>query len=562
MNSSLFLLIFLQLRGWLRFLGRSIRTVRGAITALLGGCTFGLWLVTCLVPSREASRIDPDALRRNGPAFLLLYCLANVLVSSGERAIYFSPGEVNFLFGGPFGRREILAYKVVSTFLVSLPSTLILAMIVRIHAGWFWAAYVALLLFIMFQQLFGMAVNLLATSLGVSARTRGRQFVLAVTAILTAIVFVQAIRMAGYSDIRALLQSMTTTPTWEVISTPLRWFFDAFLSEQLWPDLLVNAAKAALVDFALLGVVFALDADYLEAAATSSSRIYARIQRLRRGGLAAAGGEGKVRFGLPDLPYWGGAGPVLWRQLTTAARGPGRLILALGLVTVIFASSFPKTVSENNPNAGGIVLGGIIVWLTIFLTPLVPFDFRGDVDRIATLKSLPLASWRISIGQLLAPVIIVTTAQWIVLATALAMAPADAKLLLVIAAYLLPFNFLLFGLENLLFLHFPTRLMAATPGDFQAVGRNLLFMLAKMTTLTVVVVMALLFGYVTYQILCTLPRIVAVVGRSGLKEMLELIAPFAGVAAGWVVLALSGAMLVPLVAMAFNAFDVGRDTPP
>jgi hypothetical protein len=35
----------------------------------------------------------------------------------------------------------------------------------------------------------------------------------------------------------------------------------------------------------------------------------------------------------------------------------------------------------------------------------------------------------------------------------------------------------------------------------------------------------------------------------------------AGVAAAWPVVALAGAGLVPLVALAFRAFDVGRDTP-
>ena len=37
--------------------------------------------------------------------------------------------------------------------------------------------------------------------------------------------------------------------------------------------------------------------------------------------------------------------------------------------------------------------------------------------------------------------------------------------------------------------------------------------------------------------------------------------PAAGLAAAWLVLTGSGAALVPLVALAFNAFDVSRDTP-
>ena len=66
------------------------------LTAMLGGGFFVLWLTTVLLAPDGAVRIDPDTLRRNGPAFLVAYCLMNVFVTSGERSIYFSPGEVNF----------------------------------------------------------------------------------------------------------------------------------------------------------------------------------------------------------------------------------------------------------------------------------------------------------------------------------------------------------------------------------------------------------------------------------------------------------------------------------
>jgi hypothetical protein len=109
------------------------------------------------------------------------------------------------------------------------------------------------------------------------------------------------------------------------------------------------------------------------------------------------------------------------------------------------------------------------------------------------------------------------------------------------AAFTLPFNFLLFALENLLFLLFPTRLAAATPGDFQTMGRNVLFLLGKVLALGVVLLAA------------------GVVG--GLAWFLTG-SPWAGAAAAWPVVAASGAALVPFIALAFQAFDVGRDTPP
>src|SRR6185437_13842340 len=109
------------------------------------------------------------------------------------------------------------------------------------------------------------------------------------------------------------------------------------------------------------------------------------------------------------------------------------------------------------------------------------------------------------------------------------------------AVYVLPINFLLFALDNLLFLLFPTRLMAATPGDFQALGRNVLFLVAKATVLFMVGLAAGMVGGWVYLVF----------GENLLLATL----------AAWPVVVLSAAALVPLVAWAFTIFDVGRDTP-
>ena len=134
-----------------------------------------------------------------------------------------------------------------------------------------------------------------------------------------------------------LLRKATHTDVWRVVSTPLRYFFDAFLSENLWPDLAWNGLLALLVDLALVGLVFGLDVQYMEASAAVSARIYARLQRMRRVGPAASR-EGKARFGLPMPPWCGGAGPIFWRQLTTASRGAGRLGMSLVILGGVLAA--------------------------------------------------------------------------------------------------------------------------------------------------------------------------------------------------------------------------------
>jgi hypothetical protein len=539
-SAALWLLLALQIKGWFRFLGRNLRTVKGALTALLGLGAFALWL-TSVVLTPSTRRLGPEQVLLYGPEVLLLYCLANVLGSSGERAVYFSPGEVQFLFPGPFGRREVLAYKILSNLSVNALAALMTAVIVQANARWFPAAYVGVLLAFLFMQLFGMAVNLVATTVGERLYTRGRKVLFAALVLLALAALFRFGGPPSQWRLRDAFEAVARSEAWQAALRPLSWFFQAFLAEGP-RELAEYGLLGLLVNLALVGVVFALDAQYLESAASSSARIYARLQRRR--GRTADGGEGrsrKARLSVPTLPYWGGVGPIFWRQLTAALRGLGRLVIVLLVIgTFVVGPMLSRATGDPEVPLPGLV-GGLILWLTIFLTALAPFDFRGDVDRIAVLKTLPLPAWRLAVGQLLTPVLLFTLMQCGALAAVAASTPHHPEVVLACAAYTLPFNFLLFALENLLFLLFPTRLAAATPGDFQTMGRNVLFLLGKVLALGVVATAAAVVGTVA-----------AFVTGSA----------WVGVVAAWPVVAVSGAALVPFVALAFQAFDVGRDTPP
>jgi len=158
------------------------------------------------------------------------------------------------------------------------------------------------------------------------------------------------------------------------------------------------------------------------------------------------------------------------------------------------------------------------------------------------------------IGQLLTPVLVLTLMQWTVLGLVQGIVGRVAPLLLVFAAFTLPFNFLLFGLENLMFLLFPMRLMAAAPGDFQAMGRNVLFLLGKAFSLTLVAGAAALAGGLVYLLVGLAAR-----PLPGTGETLQWAC---ALAVAWMAVDVCAAALVPLVAKAFVAFDVARDTPP
>ena len=250
------------------------------------------------------------------------------------------------------------------------------------------------------------------------------------------------------------------------------------------------------------------------------------------------------------LPRLGGVGPLIWRQLTTAIRTPSRLV---GLVVAqVVLPIFLVTSMRDTPGTVQLPAGILIFVLSIFLTTMVPFDFRGDLDRLESLKTLPLSPGRVALGQILPPALIMSTVQGILLCGLtvfeLVHAPEDSgtladELLMLVGAALfaLPFNFILIGLENVLFLLFPSRLMAGTSGDFQTLGRGVLLLIAKLLTLLVVGGTAALAG-------------VVVSFANGGSVLLGLVAV-------WTVLVAGAAAFVPIAGQAFRWLDVTRDKP-
>src|SRR5713101_4792464 len=101
MDRALLLLLWLRACGWLRRLSRNLLTVRGIVLLVLTAMVMGSCLLSFLFgPSPIPT--DPEKVRRYGTLGFLAYCLMSLLFSSIERAIYFTPAEVNFLFPGPF----------------------------------------------------------------------------------------------------------------------------------------------------------------------------------------------------------------------------------------------------------------------------------------------------------------------------------------------------------------------------------------------------------------------------------------------------------------------------
>jgi hypothetical protein len=544
-NRALWLLLGLRLKGWLRRYGRNLKSAKGIALTVVGLVVFVPWVLTNLLVRLPTGPQHLAEVRKIGPLILLAYCIFTVLMASGERAISFSPAEVNLLFPAPFSRRQLLAFKISASTGLCLLSALFMTVFLGQHAASFLAGYVGLVLALELMQLFAMAVALVTANLGAVAMSWRRRAVLAlVVVVLAGALWEVGLKEALQLDRQVLLARLESATAARVLLAPFRWIMLAFTAERIWPDLVKWAALGLLTDMALVVFVLALDAQYLELSAAASERVYARLERMRRGGAAGLVGSrrtGKARACLPMFPAWGGAGPLAWRQATTASRDVARLIsvvLMFGAFSVpaIFASGMQKS----NPELA-LTFEGIVLAMTLMITPAVPFDFRADLDRMAELKALPVRPAWLVVGQVFTPVCLITCLQAIALGAIAAVVGGSAARFWAIASFAVPVNALLFELDNLIFLWFPTRLGPTTPGDIQNIGRVVLLMFAKVILLGVAGGLAALVALLVYL----------VSGSSWTATFCT----------AWLVLAATAVALVPLVALAFTQFDVARDTP-
>ena len=516
-------------------------SVRGLLLSAVGLMLFAPSVVAVFLnpKSRAADAMLIGNFRRFGPIFFLVYCLSTLLFSPGDKAFAFSPAEVSFLFPAPFSRRKLLAYKIGGNIGLTMVMAIFMTFAFRQFMTIWVAGYLGLVMAFTFLQVFAMAVTLTGQAIGERASTRRRQLALA---IIVAIVGATALSVgwsavSGITSIEALKQ-LENAPAVRVALAPFKPFVMMISASRLWPNLVSWGAVALAINVSLIAAILALDAQYLEAAAATSERFYAKLERMKKGSSVSSRNPNKKWKGLHSLPWWGGIGPILWRQLTVARRDYARILVAPCLSLFIAGLGIYLTTLERNAQSPiALSFAGMILGTTVLMSPLINLDFRADYERMEGLKTLPISASRLAMGQLAAPVVLLTASQLLgLLVLAIGTWPAHPAFW-IIAAFTIPLNLILLEVENVMFLWFPSRPMAHTPGDIEAMGRMMIMMSAK------VLVMALAGGL-----------------AAGLGFLAYFLAGWAGMAiVAWLILMGFVVAMIPLIASAFRGFDVASD---
>jgi len=536
-HPALLFLVRLRWRAMFRKAGRGLKSVRGAILFFFGLALFILWLLPPLIMSFRGEKGNIEMFEAIMPLGMLGMCLFSLMTSAGERAIYFSPGEVEFLFPGPFSRREVLAYKLLGTVLNVLLGSLIFSMFAVRYTSMWIAGYIGVALSLVFVQYFTMAAMLVGETMSQRAYTRARRLLLTGVGVVIAMGAGQVMSMRNDMRGENFLVLLRETPSLHYALLPLEPFVRTVTAPAVFPDLLGWAMACVAINGAMFFVIVWLDAEYRETAIRVSRRLYTRMQSAQRSGMASSGVRvGKLR--IPAWPWLGGSGPIAWRQTVNVARHARSMMMIMVLLSVAIAIPAMRNTSSNQSALAPVLT--MIIWLTVMLSMMVRFDFRQDIERMDWLKALPISPLTMATGQLLVPVLLCTAMQVALIALATYFM-GRYELILMVLAFGLPTNLLMYSVENTMFLLMPTKSQAFSPGDFQLFGRQLLFLLVKSLVVGIIWGIALGAGALVYLL----------AGRNELASGLTT----------WTLLSVASIASITAVAMAFNYHDVSRDTP-
>ncbi len=534
MYRSLLLLSLLRAKGQLRKLRRAVSTPRGLLMALLGAAFFSLMFLPYLM----TRGLDTPVPRKRmpmltwflHPAALLALWVFSILGGHFRSPLAFSLAEVEFLFPGPFRRRQLLVYKLGASTLGTLGFAILMPLVMPMV--WGPAALVGIWLALTFMQ---WSTIFLAMT-GVWLERRYRLVLISLVAALIATIGLSAYRSDAFAaDLtwRDRVLALESSGAARALLAPFS-VFSSTIGARTFAQLSIWAPLSAAINLLVAAGVLALDRHFLESSLDASRRRADMLEQLKRtGGLPALGARSRPRLGLIDFPRLGGAGPIAWRQTLDMIRGSSRLVVVLLLAVVPLAGMLTAHTERIHATTDPMVLT-VTLLVGLLVTTIMPLGLRTDLDHIDVIKTLPIRPRTIVCGSLGGSLLYVLFLQVLaVVAMAVTLGewtPAMGGALALAA----PLNLLTIGCDSAIVLIFPS-VRRFAPGDLLVGVRVALVNFAK-------VLLAIVAGAVAGSVL--------VAGRLLIPEL-----PTAYLAASWSVLVLEGLALLWLVTLLFRHYD-------
>ena len=367
-----------------------------------------------------------------GAAILMVFVALYWLLPRNRAALSFSEAEIAFLFPAPIRRTTLLHYRWLTAQLRILFTSLVLALV---STGWTFLlgnAFIRILgwwLLLSTLDLHAVGSSFAITRLLDRGMTTVRRLI--VTAgIVAAVVGIAAV--ATWRGLRApteqelgsvvsfasyLATTLSTGPLgWLLL--PAKWVVQPVLASS-WPLFFAALGPALLVYVAHYVWVLRAEVSFEEASIAKAEKRASALRAMRegRGPRSRERKAQRAPFDLaavrrPEAAF-------LWKNLLSSAAylRPRVALIAAAVIVVVCTwlvrarLDVPRTIVSTAAMFGS-------VYTLIFGPLLARQDLRQDLPNTDVLKTYPLSGWQIVLGEVLAPVAIVTVLFWLMLLAA------------------------------------------------------------------------------------------------------------------------------------------------
>ena len=516
MMTALFYLQFqlLKNRWWARL--RRLKQPKYLLFAVVGGLYFYFYFFRWMFVGGTRARglgggADAESLALYasiGALILFVLVLLSWVVPRERAALAFSEAEVAFLFPAPISRRTLIHYKLLRSQIAIGFTTLFLTLLSNRAAagGPGWMRVVGWWLILSTLNLHFLGASFARTLLldrGISTWQR-RSVVLALVAVLAGATVLWGRhtlvmpRLEDYDSVRRFLsylrQSFDAGPP-AYLLYPFRLVLRPYLARDAVAFFLALGPALGVLGLHYWWVVRS-NVAFEEASVELSQKIADRIAAARAGRWQTGRKIKKPKRPPFELrPTGQPAMALLWKNLIAAGHLFTLRFWFFLLWLIFVASAFGATIVRESgllPAVGFFCL--MLLALSLLLGPqIVRQDFRQDLAAADILKLYPMRGWQLALGELLAPVVILTGVQWCLLVLSIGVSsrlssetviPLSTRLAVGFGlAVVLPVLDLVFlVIPNLAVLLLPSWFQSGkeSPQGIEATGQRLIFMLGQL----------------------------------------------------------------------------------
>ncbi|HZL42773.1 MAG TPA: putative ABC exporter domain-containing protein [Verrucomicrobiae bacterium] len=515
MFSALFYYQYHSFRNRLTARIKRLRQPKYLVGAIVGGIYFYFYFFRYFFkganPYWKGSPLGEHAvlLELIGALVLMVIVVLAWVVPHGRAALTFSESEVAFLFPAPIGRRDLIHFKLMRSQARIFFSALLLTIFSRRMGGsaWIHAAGYWLLLSTLNLHFIGSSfARSILLDRGISNWIRRTVvFILVLLAGIAVVLWAKrtlpSFDFTNAPNARAISEYaervLTSGPALYLLY-PFRLLVRPYLAADGMAFLAALGPALLLLVMHYFWVVYS-DVAFEEASVEASKKLSERIAAARSGNLHGVRGKRRAKRALFKLaPTGPPAVALLWKNMISAGQAfTWRIwiIIAIPCVSAYFALG-------NNMHGPelfsvlAIVMAVLLGWSMLLGPQVVRQDLRQDLAVADILKSYPMKGWQLVLGELLAPALILTLAQWLMVVFAAAFllharGLRDGLLpiaLAISALVLLPvINMLLLLIPNAAVLLFPSWMQTSKEGPrgIEVTGQRLILLLGQVLVFSV-----------------------------------------------------------------------------